>query len=456
MPPSRPPVTSASLSGWGRYPVVDSRVARPETQAELDALVGQAASLIPRGAGRSYGDAALSRDGLTVVTTRLDRLLAFDDETGVLRAEAGVRLADLLDVFVPRGWFLPVTPGTKAITLGGAVAFDVHGKNHHCDGGFSNFVRSLRLLTASGDGVRCSRDTRPDLFWATLGGAGLTGVVTDVTLQLRPIETAYVVTRRVKAPDLDATFDAFSAHEPNHQYAVAWIDCLSDGDAVGRSLCTFGDHARLPDLDADRRAAPFARTSGRLFDVPVDAPRGLLRPWTVRAFNHLYYAQQRSEVVRRIEPLDPFFYPLDVIGDWNRLYGPDGFVQYQCVLPMDESYDGLVELLARIRASGHASFLAVLKRMGAEDAPFLSFPMRGYTLALDLPRREGLTDLLRDLDAIVVRRGGRVYLAKDATLSPDAFRATYPHVDDWLAVKRRVDPTHRFRSALSTRLHLSP
>jgi FAD/FMN-containing dehydrogenase len=455
-----------SLSGWGRHPVVTSTVTRPEKRRALRQVVtgrgngaleaGPDGSVLARGAGRSYGDAALTRDGLTVAMGRLDRMLAFDAETGWLRAEAGVRLREILAAFVPRGWFLPVTPGTKEITLGGAIAFDVHGKNHHCDGGISNFVRAFELLTADGSTRRCTRETNADLFWATVSGAGLTGIITEVELQLQPIETAHVATRRIKARDLEDAFAVFEAYEPEHQYAVAWIDCLASGADLGRSLCMFGDHAPRDALDAGSRTQPLDYTPDRWFDLPVDLPSGLLNRWTVRAFNRLYYGRQRQPEVQDLEPIDPFFYPLDAIGDWNRMYGADGFVQYQCVLPMDASYDGLVDLLQAINRSGHASFLAVLKRMGPADAGLLSFPMRGYTLALDMPYQEGLEDFLHELDEIVLRHGGRVYLAKDVALQPEAFRTMYPQYEQWRSVKQAVDPDNRFASDLSRRLGITP
>jgi len=453
-------VLETKLSGWGRYPVVKSRVARPERQRKLKELIDDGGVLLPRGAGRSYGDAALSENGVTVATGRLNRMISFDEETGVLRAEAGVRLREILNVFVPRGWFPPVTPGTKDVTLGGAIAFDVHGKNHHCDGGFSNFVREFDLLTASGETLTCSREQNTDLFWATVSGAGLTGIITEVVLQLHSIETSKVKSRHIKARDLDDAFSIFETHEPDHTYAVAWIDCLASGRDLGRSICMFGDHATAGDLDATRGSAAMENgtslqyESSRLLDLPLDLPSGLLNSWTVRAFNQLYYARQRSRDVRRMESIDSFFYPLDVLGDWNRMYGTNGFVQYQCVLPMDESYEGLTHLLSRLSRAGTASFLAVLKRMGPADGGLLSFPMRGYTLALDIPYQDGLEDFLHDLDRIVLNHGGRVYLAKDAVLQPQAFRKMYPRFDEWLDVKHRVDPEGRFRSALSERLEM--
>ncbi len=446
-----------TLSGWGRYPAVESQVVRPEKRTALQRLVEQnEGSLLARGAGRSYGDAALSTDGRTVNTDRLNRMQSFDPETGVLRAEAGVRLREILATFVPRGWFLPVTPGTKEVTLGGAVAFDVHGKNHHRDGGVSNFVREIELITADGHVRTCSRETSEELFWATVSGAGLTGIITEVVLELQPIETAFIAERTLKATDIDDAFQLFEQHESNYPYSVAWIDCLADGTNLGRSHLMFGRHATTEQLDAGRRRKPLAYTPDHLGRMPFDVPTGILNELTVSAFNRLYYARQQKRDHRSIVGIDPFFYPLDAIDDWNRLYGSDGFTQFQCVLPMANSYDGLIELLTRVQESGLASFLAVLKRMGAPDGGLLTFPMRGYTLALDIPRRDGIAALMDDLHETVVAHGGRVYLAKDAYLRPDVFREMYPALDEWRAVKRRIDPENRFTSAQAHRLDLLP
>mgnify|MGYP006421097073 CR=1 FL=1 len=383
-------------------------------------------------------------------------MLAFDPDAGVLRAEAGVRLREILEAFVPRGWFLPVTPGTKEVTLGGAVAFDIHGKNHHRDGGISNFVREIELLTASGETVTCSPGQNEELFWATVSGAGLTGIITEVALELRPIRTAYVAERTLKAEDLDDAFALFEEHESEYLYSVAWIDCLASGDSLGRSHLMFGRHATEDQLSAKQRRDPLDYEPDHLASLPFDLPEGALNEWSVKAFNALYYARQRTRDKQEIVGIDPFFYPLDAIDDWNRMYGESGFAQFQCVLPMEESYDGLKEILSQVQDSGLASFLAVLKRMGPPDGGMLTFPMRGYTLALDIPCRNGLEGLLRNLHETAARRGGRVYLAKDAYLRPDTFREMYPALEDWLEVKRRVDPENRFTSAQAQRLGIAP
>lgn len=450
------------LTSWGRFPMVESRVSRPEKREGLeghihgsDGEVGE--TLLARGAGRSYGDAALLEDGgTTVLTGRMDRMLGFDPTSGVLRAEAGVRLREILETFVPRGWFLPVTPGTKEVTLGGAVAFDVHGKNHHRDGGISNFVREIELLTAGGETVTCGPNQREGLFWATVSGAGLTGIITEVALELRPIETAYVTERTLKAKNLEDAFYLFEEHEPDYPYSVAWIDCLASGDRLGRSHLMFGRHATPDQLSAKQRRNPLGYTPNHLTRLPFDLPEGVLNEWTVKAFNQLFYARQRSRDRTHVVGIDPFFYPLDAIGDWNRMYGESGFTQFQCALPMDESYDGLEEILDAVQKSGLASFLAVLKRLGGPDGGMMTFPMSGYTLALDIPRRDGIEELVRSLHAITARRGGRVYLAKDAYLRPDTFREMYPALEEWLEVKRRVDPENRFTSEQARRLDIEP
>jgi FAD/FMN-containing dehydrogenase len=390
------------------------------------------------------------------LTDRLNRMLAFDPETGVLRAEAGVRLREVLEAFVPRGWFLPVTPGTKEVTLGGTVAFDIHGKNHHRDGGFSSFVREIELLTADGEIVTCGPETNEEIFWATVSGAGLTGIITEVELELRPIETAYVAERTIKAEDLEDAFALFEEHEPDYLYSVAWIDCLASGKSLGRSHLMFGQHATPDQLNSEQRAAPLDYTPDHLAQLPFDLPEGVLNEWSVKAFNRLYYARQQKRDKQAIVGIDPFFYPLDAIGDWNRMYGESGFVQFQCVLPMEESYDGLVDILSEVQDSGLASFLAVVKRMGPPDGGLLTFPMRGYTLALDIPRRDGIEALLRSLHEITAERGGRVYLAKDAYLDPDIFRRMYPAYPEWLEVKRRVDLDNRFTSEQARRLQIIP
>jgi decaprenylphospho-beta-D-ribofuranose 2-oxidase len=445
-----PQSAEALLSGWGRYPVVRSLAQRPEKITALHAAIEAAEStLLARGLGRSYGDAALNGTGATILMERLDRMLAFDETTGVLRCEAGVTIAEILETFVPRGWFPPVTPGTKFVTTGGALACDVHGKNHHRDGSFSNFVPRFTLLTASGALVRCSPEETPDLFWATAGGMGLTGIIVELDLRLKPIRSAYVVCDSVKARHLDEVVETFDRLEEGSEYSVAWVDTLASGPALGRGIVMLGNHAAAPELDESVRAA----TSPRL-RVPFDLPATLLNRYTASAFNALYYARQRSKQLRRVLHWDPYFYPLDFLHDWNRLYGKRGFVQYQCVVPVDGGPLALRKILQLSSAGGWSSFLAVLKRLGSQQG-LLAFPMRGWTLTLDFPVKAGLFGFLDRLDQVVLEAGGRVYLAKDARLSPMTFAAMYPQHGRWQTVKSAIDPRGLFASALSTRLQMT-
>lgn len=450
-------VLKQQLSGWGRYPVIKSYLQRPEKLSSCSKLLQESPeiSVLARGLGRSYGDAALNAQGNTVLTERLNRMLAFDEQTGLLRCEAGVTMKEILETFVPRGWFPAVIPGTKFVTVGGAVAFDVHGKNHHLDGSFSRHLHSLKLILASGETRQCSPQENSDLFWATVGGMGLTGIITEVELFLRPIQTAYIKTHNIKANNLDEALAIFEKFEPQYQYSVAWIDCLAAGKSLGRSILMFGNHAVLEDLPLKQQAKPLQLKPKRNFQVFFDLPGGMLNRYTMSAFNGLYYAKLRSRQVRSISDYDSFFYPLDFLWDWNRLYGKRGFVQYQCVLPTEVSREALTRILQLCSQKGWGSFLAVLKRLGPQEG-WLSFPMPGYTLALDMPVKPGLWEFLNQLDELVIQYGGRVYLAKDARLSPEAFRAMYPKFPQWLEVKSRVDPHNRFSSALSQRLQIEP
>ncbi|PSO54438.1 MAG: FAD-binding oxidoreductase [Cyanobacteria bacterium QH_1_48_107] len=459
MSPKSSSVLGLPLSGWGRYPVVKSYLQRPEKISSFtDTNIIQESengTVLARGAGRSYGDAALNPRGTTVLTERLNRMLAFDEKTGILCCEAGVTIKEILEIFVPRGWFPAVTPGTKFVTVGGAVAFDVHGKNHHQDGSFSRHVQNLKLMLASGELVQCSPHENSDLFWATVGGMGLTGMITEVEFALHPIQTAYIKSHNIKARNLDEAIALFDQYEPQYQYSVAWIDCLASGRALGRSILMFGNHAAIEDLNPEQQADPLQLKPKRRFKVPFDLPTGLLNRYTMSRFNALYYARQRSRQVRSIVNYDSFFYPLDFLWDWNRLYGKWGFIQYQCVFPTEVSREALVEVLQLCSQKGWGSFLAVLKRLGSQEG-WLSFPMPGYTLALDMPVKPKLWKFLDQLDQLAIRYGGRVYLAKDARLTPEAFRAMYPSFPKWLEVKSQVDPDNCFCSALSERLQIEP
>ena len=441
------------LSGWGRYPVRECRVGRPRRCEDLRELTGRCETLIARGNGRAYGDAALNPD-LTLSMLAMDRMLAFDAATGLLSCEAGVLLADVLATFVPRGWFPPVVPGTKFVTVGGMIAADVHGKNHHRDGTFGAHVESLALATADGAVRECSRTNDARLFRATLGGMGLTGVILRASFRLVPIETAFVHAETLAARDLHATMALFEASR-DWPYSVAWIDCLARGAALGRALLTRGRFLERAALPARRAAKPLVLRRARRLRVPVDAPSMLLNRVSMGLANELYYRRGWVGAAPRAVHYDPFFFPLDGIADWNRLYGRRGFVQYQCVLPLAESTAGMAALLERIAAAGQGSFLAVLKLFGAAGEGLMSFPMQGYTLALDFPLRDGTPELLDELDEITHAHGGRVYLAKDACCKPPRVREGYPGHAAFGAVRAEAAGGRvRFDSVLSRRLAL--
>lgn len=444
---------SKVISGWGRYPTAESVLVRPEQIKQ--ACPPEEGSLICRGQGRSYGDAAISSEGQVMLTERLNRFLAFDSATGVLTAEAGTTLAEVLETFVPRGWFLPVTPGTQQVSLGGAVAADVHGKNHHHEGSFGAHVTELELVLADGRRQRCSPDQETALFWATIGGMGLTGIITEVSFRLIPIETAAIVARHYQAPDLETTYEWLADAAHDDQYTVAWIDCASRGPQLGRGVVMGGHHARRDELSGEWEE-PLRPRPQRQRDIPFDLPSLALNRFTVAAFNERYYRRQGSRQGPFITDYSTFFYPLDALTHWNRLYGRRGFLQYQVALPEPHALKGLRRLLEHLTESRQIAFLAVLKRLGPGNLGPLSFPLAGYTLALDLPMRgQKVLDLLQQLDEITIDSGGRVYLAKDACLSPESLRAMYPRLKEWQQVKQAVDPQGRFQSNLSRRLQLA-
>jgi FAD/FMN-containing dehydrogenase len=437
------------LAGWGNYPTLDCRTVELPRGPEALVQLAAEASLIARGNGRSYGDAALSR-AATILMGRRDRFLAFEPTTGLLTCESGVLLADVLDVFVPRGWFPPVTPGTKFVTIGGMIAADVHGKNHHQAGSFCRHVTELELLRGDGEIVRCSREVEPALFEATCGGMGLTGIILSASFRMLPIETAWIRQEQVRCPDLAATMDAFDASHA-WTYSVAWIDTLARGRAAGRSVVFRGEHAKVDELPPARRPTPFGFRRRRAKRFPFFLPQFVLSRLTVSAFNAVLYQVWRSGA--GLIDYDRFFYPLDAILEWNRMYGRKGFAQYQCVLPLERSRAGLPLLLDEIARAGWGSFLAVLKLLGEQDTGTLSFPMRGYTLALDFAVRPGLRELFARLDEIVAGHGGRLYLAKDAMMPPALLARTYAGLPAFRAI-RAAHGAARFSSALAERLGL--
>jgi decaprenylphospho-beta-D-ribofuranose 2-oxidase len=442
------------LCGWGRYPVESCHLFRPEKRSELASTLasGLQPSYIPRGLGRSYGDAALNENAGVICDVRLNRFLSFDEATGVLECESGVSLAEILRYFLPRGWFLPVTPGTKFVTVGGAIAADIHGKNHHKDGSFSNFVVDFRLLAPTGDVTLCSRASEPETFWATVGGMGLTGIVLSARLRLRRVDSAYVFVDFHRAPNLAEALAAMEASDERYDYSVAWVDALATNNSMGRSILMRGNHASAAELPPGIRNTMAASTVAR-WNLFFDLPSGALNRLTVQAFNSIYYSIHHTALGQLVD-FEKFFYPLDAINQWNRMYGKRGFVQYQIALPQTSGRAGLSTILDRLARSGRASFLAVLKRFGDAESGLLSFPLRGYTLALDIPVAPGLVPFLHELDRMTLDHGGRVYLAKDAVLRAEDFAAMYPKLAAFRAVQRKLDPQRLLSSSLARRLRI--
>jgi decaprenylphospho-beta-D-ribofuranose 2-oxidase len=437
------------IANWGNYPQIDGRLHRVAREADASSALAECPALIARGLGRCYGDSALAKDMLSMPS--FNRILEFDAASGRIRCEAGVSIEELLEVFAPRGWFPPVTPGTKFITIGGAIASDVHGKNHHIEGSFCRHVESLRLLRADGSVSECSRSENAELFEASCGGMGLTGVILEASFKLKPVETAYIREETVPARNLDEIMQLFE-ESAAWTYSVAWIDCLAKGMQLGRSVMMRGEHARKDELSGGRRAEPLKLPRGLKLNVPIQLPSFTLNKLTVSAFNYAIYHKYRNASF--ISDYNSFFYPLDSIDNWNRIYGRRGFTQYQCVLPRSASHAGMKKILTRISASGMGSFLAVLKLFGPQD-DLISFPMEGYTLALDFPISRRLFPLLDELDRIVLDHGGRLYLTKDARMSPQTFAAGYPRATDFKERIRQLDPASKFKSLQSQRLEIT-
>jgi decaprenylphospho-beta-D-ribofuranose 2-oxidase len=451
------------LSGWGRTAPSTARVPPPPTTAEeLTAAFGAAATapegrgVLARGLGRSYGDAAQNAGGVVLEMTSLARVHRIDADAATAEVDAGVSLDRLLRLLFPLGLTVPVLPGTRQVTVGGAIACDVHGKNHHVDGSFGRHVVSLDLLTADGR-VRTVRQDGPDqdLFWATVGGLGLTGLVLRATLSLRRVETSYVVSSTERAHDLDAVMTRLTEEDQDHPYSVAWFDSVSRGRLLGRGLVMHGRDATVEDLPRRHARRPLRLPSDRTVTVPDHLPSGLVNRVSGRAFNEVWFRKAPRVRTEAVVPAFGFFHPLDAVAEWNRVYGPRGLCQYQLVVPFGAE-DVVRRVVERIAATGHVSCLNVLKRFGPGSPAPMSFPMPGWTLAVDLPVRPGLGRLLAELDALVLGAGGRVYLAKDSRLDPAALPAMYPRLAEFRAVLDRVDPQGRFVSDLSRRLGLRP
>jgi decaprenylphospho-beta-D-ribofuranose 2-oxidase len=445
--------TRTTLTGWGRTAPSTAAVVAAEDPAQLGEVVRAAGrrGVLARGLGRSYGDAAQNAGGTVLDMTGMNRIHRVDADTGLVEVDAGVSLDQLMRRMLPFGLWVPVLPGTRQVTVGGAIAADVHGKNHHVAGSFGNHVRRLELLLA--DGTVRSLTPQDDEFWATVGGMGLTGVILRATLRLHATESAYFVVDTERTADLDELMARLSTGDDDYPYSVAWFDSVAGGSALGRAVITRGRSAARDELPPRLRRDPLAFRAPRLGTAPAVFPSGLLNRLTVGAFNELWYRKAPAHRTGEVQNITTFFHPLDVVGEWNRIYGPRGFLQYQFVVPFGAE-DDFRRCVQTISASGHVSFLNVLKRFGAANPGALSFPMPGWTLAVDLPVRRGLDRLCAELDELVLAAGGRVYLAKDARVDPETFARMYPRLDEWRKVRDALDPAGVFTSDLARRLAL--
>ncbi len=442
--------TKKEIGGWGNFPLVESYVVQPRNKQELSQTTGQ--PLIARGLGRSYGDQAINADKRVAICTHLNHFISFDEPTGILECEAGVSLEEIITVFAPRGWLPMICPGTKYVTIGGAIANDIHGKAHHIDGSFVNCLISFTILLSDNSVVTASRVQNHDLFWGTVGGLGLLGVILTAKIKLRKVATTYFRQKSVKVRNLDEMLEAVEKYDKDFNYSVAWIDALATGKHLGRGVLSLGNAAAVEDLPASMQKDPLRIHKQKgLLSVPFFMPDFTLNNFTVRILNSVIAFVQNSS--KKIVHYEKFFFPLDAIGEWNRGYGRRGFIQYQFVIPEAGGRATLQTMLEMISQSGCTPFLNVFKKMGTGQG-ILSFPFRGYTLAIDFPVTPNLRAFTKRLDAVVLQAGGRIYLGKDAMMSKEEFQAMYPQYKDWLKIKAKWDPDNVFTSNISRRLGL--
>ncbi|WP_340152603.1 FAD-binding oxidoreductase [uncultured Marivirga sp.] len=437
-----------SITNWNKFPEIEAEIKHYTLGSENNPSFLKN-DFSPRGNGRSYGDASLGE--VVCSSLRHNKILFFDKAEGLFIAQSGILFSEILDVITPNGWFLPVTPGTKYITLGGAIAANVHGKNHHAEGSISRHIQFIDLLLANGEILRCDRSQNSAVFYASVGGMGLSGLIVAAGIQLKKIESTSISQLQLKAQNLTEILEFFHQYA-TYTYSVAWIDCLKKGKQFGRSILMLGEHSKQKEVRNTKEL--FVSHRKNSINIPFNFPGFVLNDYSIRWFNTFYYHKNLKSRKELQSHYDTFFYPLDSILNWNRIYGKRGFIQYQFVLPKENGKTYLEKILKRITDKGWGSFLAVLKMFGPEDEGYLSFPMEGYTLALDFPIRKGLFQFLDELDILVKKAGGRIYLTKDARMSSQMFKDTYPKLKEFQDVIREINPEMKFQSMLSKRLKI--
>ena len=442
--------TKQTLGGWGNYPQVTTDVIVARNLLELKESL-KVSPVTCRGLGRSYGDQAINQDHTTVLLTKLNHFINFDIHSGILECEAGVSLEEIIEVVAPLGWFTKINPGTKFVTIGGAIANDIHGKAHHVDGTFVNCVIEFKTLLADGRILDASREENSDLFWASFGGLGLLGIILSAKIQLKKIETTYFNQKAISVKNLDQMLDALEEFDKSYNYSVAWIDSMAKGKSLGKGVLTVGNAANFTDLPEKFKSNPLFVSSGSNITVPFFFPEFALNSLSVFFLNKVInYAQAN---VGNVAHYEKFFFPLDAIHQWNKGYGKRGFIQYQFVIPFEKGRENIRTILKKIASSGCLPFLNVLKKMGKKQG-LLSFPFEGYTFAIDFPVSKNLFPFIKTLDKLVLDFGGRIYLGKDALLDKEDFKAMYPEYQEWISIKRKYDPTNVFSSNISRRLGL--
>ncbi len=429
------------VSGWGNYPRVEANIIYPPQGTELTKLIDFDENYISMGLGRSYGDSALNDNVINF--TKLNGILSFDIDSGIIHCEAGVSLAEIIKYIISKGWFLPVTPGTKYVTLGGAIAADIHGKNHHLEGTFCDHITKINMVLGDGSYISCSPSLNSDLFHATCGGMGLTGIILDAELKLKPVAGPMISLKNTKTNNLRETVDVLEKNK-NIEYSVAWIDCQSKKDSMGRGIVMLGSHSKQESVIKKNRE----------YKIPIPTPGFILNKYSIKYFNSFYYHFNSLTNPNKNIYYEPYFYPLDKIKNWNILYGKDGFFQYQFVIPYEAGFEGLSSILDKIVQSGYGSFLAVLKNFGEQNNNLLSFPKSGFTLALDIKFNKSIFKFLDLLDEMILEMNGRVYLAKDSRMSETTFKSFYPNWEIFQSVRKKYYGRNIFSSLQSKRIGL--